>query len=33
MKQTLIFADQCINKNNFHVYKEAVSFYSIDVKK
>ena len=33
MKQTLIFADQCINKNKFHVYKKAASFYSINVKK
>ena len=31
MKQTLTFSDQCINKNKFHVYKETLSFYDIDL--
>ena len=32
MKQTLTSCDQCINKNKFHVYKETVSSYGIDIK-
>ena len=33
MEQTLTFGDQCINKNQFHVYKKAVIFYGIYIKK